>query len=339
MPLTVVVGGFFGDEGKGKIAAYLGLKDNPAIAVRTGAVNAGHTVVYKERSWKLRVVPSSFINKQTKLAVAPGALIRLDVFYKEVNETGVADRITIDMNTGIIEERHVELEKRDAELSGTIGSTLQGVGYAMSDRVLRRLKLAKDFSELSPYLSDVPLLVNEALDRGDLVLVEGAQGTFLSLYHGTYPYVTSRDTTAAAVLSEIGVGPKRVTDIILVFKSYVTRVGGGPLEGELSPEEAERLGLVEYGSVTGRRRRAAFFNMKLAWRAVMLNSPTQIALTKVDVLFPNAKCVKSWERLPPEVRVWIESLEDFLKVPITLIGTSEDAECIVDRRREFGFTG
>lgn len=163
MPLTVVVGGFFGDEGKGKIAAYLGLKDNPAIAVRTGAVNAGHTVVYKERSWKLRVVPSSFINKQTKLAVAPGALIRLDVFYKEVNETGVADRITIDMNTGIIEERHVELEKRDAELSGTIGSTLQGVGYAMSDRVLRRLKLAKDFSELSPYLSDVPLLVNEAL--------------------------------------------------------------------------------------------------------------------------------------------------------------------------------
>ncbi|MEM1873897.1 MAG: adenylosuccinate synthetase, partial [Acidilobaceae archaeon] len=208
--LVVVVGGFFGDEGKGKIAAYLGLVDNPAIAVRTGAVNAGHTVVFEGRTWRLRVVPSSFINKKVVLAVAPGALIRLDVFLKEVEETGVRDRMFVDMNTGVIEEKHVELEKRDSELAGAIGSTLQGVGYAMSDRVLRRLRLAKDFPELSPYVSDVPLLVNEALDRGELVLVEGTQGAFLSLYHGTYPYVTSRDTTASAVLSEVGVGPTRV---------------------------------------------------------------------------------------------------------------------------------
>ncbi|MEM1927994.1 MAG: adenylosuccinate synthetase [Acidilobaceae archaeon] len=337
--LVVVVGGFFGDEGKGKIAAYLGLVDNPAIAVRTGAVNAGHTVVFEGRTWRLRVVPSSFINKKVVLAVAPGALIRLDVFLKEVEETGVRDRMFVDMNTGVIEEKHVELEKRDSELAGAIGSTLQGVGYAMSDRVLRRLRLAKDFPELSPYVSDVPLLVNEALDRGELVLVEGTQGAFLSLYHGTYPYVTSRDTTASAVLSEVGVGPTRVTDVILVFKSYVTRVGGGPLEGELSPEDAEKLGLVEYGSVTGRRRRVALFNLKLAQRAVMLNSPTQIAITKLDALFPDARCARRWESLPRGAREWVESIENALRTPVTLLGTGESVECVVDRRRDTGLLG
>lgn len=334
----VVVGGFFGDEGKGKIAAYLGLRDSPQLAVRTGAVNAGHTVVFDGRVWRLRVVPSSFISKKTRLAVAAGALIRLDVFRAEVEETGVGDRIVVDQNTGVIEEKHVEMEKRDAELAGVIGSTLQGVGYAMADRVLRRLRLARDFPELSPYLGDVAQLVNDTLDRGEMVLIEGSQGAFLSLYHGTYPYVTSRDTTAAAILSEVGVGPKRVTDVVLVLKSYVTRVGGGPLEGEIPQEEAEKLGLVEYGSVTGRRRRVAFFNTKLALRAVMLNSPTQIALTKIDALFPEAKCATRWDSLPREARAWIESVENSLKVPVTIVGTGESVECTIDRRRELGFS-
>lgn len=336
MPLAIVVGGFFGDEGKGKIAAYLALADNPSIAVRCGSINAGHTVVYGNRVWKLRLVPSFFVNKNVKLMIAAGALMRLDVFFSEVEETGVRGRIFVDRNTGVIEDRHVEAEKRDAFLVKDVGSTLQGVGFAMSDRVLRRLRLAKDFDVLRDYLVDVSLEVNNAIDRGELVYIEGVQGTFLSLYHGTYPYVTSRDTTASAFASEVGVGPKKVDEVIVVFKSYVTRVGGGPLEGELPLEEAERLGLVEVATVTGRRRRVALFNVDLAKKAIMLNSATQVAITRLDALYPNDKCVREWGKLSKDTRNWIENIENSLKTPITIIGTGEDALCTIDRRKELG---
>jgi adenylosuccinate synthase len=221
-------------------------------------------------------------------------------------------------------------------LAKDVGSTLQGVGFAMADRVLRKLRLAKDFEVLKEYIADVAQEVNCALDRGELVYIEGVQGTFLSLYHGTYPYVTSRDTTAAAFASEVGVGPKRVDHVIVVFKSYVTRVGGGPLEGELTWEEAEKLGLVEVATVTGRRRRAALFNTQLARRAIMLNSATQIAITRLDTLYPQDRCVREWGNLSKEAKNWLENLEKELGVPITIISTGEDALCTIDRRKELG---
>ncbi|NPA23443.1 MAG: adenylosuccinate synthetase [Crenarchaeota archaeon] len=334
MPATVVVGGAFGDEGKGKVVAYLALADKPAGAVRTGAINAGHTVIHRGKMWKLRIVPSAFLSESTRLFIAPGALTRIDVFLKEVEETGVEGRIMIDEKTGIIEERHVKMERENEYLMRVIGSTGQGVGAAMVERVLRVLRLARDFPELKRYVGDTVAIVNEMLDRGETVLIEGTQGTFLSLYHGTYPYVTSRDVTASAVLSEAGIGPRKVGDIVLVFKAYWTRVGAGELPGELPPEEAAKRGWVEYGTVTGRPRRVAPFNVEWARRAIMLNTPTQIAITKLDALFPEAKGKRRWEDLPPDARRWIEDLEDKLKVPITLIGTGEDAEDMVDRRRE-----
>jgi len=334
--LTIVVGGFFGDEGKGTIVAFLALKDRPQIAVRGGAVNAGHTVVLNGRSYKLRITPSAFVNKTTRLLIAPGALVRLDVLQREVVELDVKGRLFLDFNTGVIEDRHVEEERKDPHLSKSVGSTLQGVGAAAADRVLRKLKLARDFEELREMLTDVPLEVNEALDRGERVLLEGTQGTFLSLYHGTYPYVTSRDTTASAFASEAGVGPKRVDQVLVVFKSYVTRVGAGPLEGELSLEETVRRGWVEHGTVTGRPRRVAPFNLKLAKRAVMLNSATQAAITKLDIVFPQDKCIREWSKLSRKARAWIEGLEGELKVPITLLSTGEEVECAIDRRIDVG---
>jgi Adenylosuccinate synthetase (EC 6.3.4.4) len=152
------------------------------------------------------------------------------------------------------------------------------------------------------------------------------------LYHGTYPYVTSKDTTASAALSDVGVGPKKVEDVIVVFKSYITRVGGGPLENELSFEEAQKLNLLEYGTVTGRPRRVAPFNLKLAKRAVMLNSATQIAITKIDVLYKEAAKIKNYEKLPKDAKKFIEEVEAELGVPITLIGTGSEAEDIIDLR-------
>ncbi|NPA97238.1 MAG: adenylosuccinate synthetase [Crenarchaeota archaeon] len=336
MTVSIIVGGFFGDEGKGKIASFLALRDRPSIAVRCGAVNAGHTVVMGDRVYKLRIVPSAFVSKSTRLLIAPGALARLDVLFREMSATETRGRLFIDERTGIIEERHVEEERRSAHLSKKIGSTLQGVGAAMADRVLRRLRLARDFEELRGMLTDVAAEVNEAADRGEVVHVEGTQGTFLSLYHGTYPYVTSRDTTASAFASEVGLGPRKVDHVIVVFKAYVTRVGAGPLPGELSDDEAERMGLVEYATVTGRRRRVAPFNMELARRAIMLNSATQIAITRIDALFPEARNVREWSKLPLEARRWIERIESELRVPVTIVSTGEDVEVAIDRRRELG---
>jgi adenylosuccinate synthase len=333
--LTVIVGGFFGDEGKGKIAGYLALTKKYNYAVRTGSINAGHTVVYNSKMYRLRTLSAGFVNKSAKLLIPPGALIKLDVFFHEVEELGVRGRVHIDYNTGVIEEDHVAREREDLVLRA-IGSTFQGVGVATADRVLRKLRVAREFDELREFLADVSFMVNEALDRGEKVLVEGTQGTYLSLYHGTYPYVTSRDTTASGILSEVGIGPKRVDNVLVVFKAYVTRVGGGPLEGELSVEELEKRGWLERGSVTGRLRRAAPFNYKLAERAIMLNSATCIAITKIDALFPTARRVKSWDALPRETREWVEEVESKLKRPVVLIGTGEYIEDVVDRSRDAG---
>jgi len=336
MPLTIVVGGFFGDEGKGKICGYLALADNPEIAVRGGSVNAGHTVVYDGKQWRLRIVPSFFVNKRTRLFIAPGALVRLDVLFSEIEYTETKGRVFIDRNTGVIEEIHVEEEKRDPHLSKTVGSTLQGVGAAMRDRVMRKLRTAKDVPELKEILIDVSDEINKALDRGEKIFIEGTQGTFLSLYHGTYPYVTSRDTTASGFASEVGVGPKRVDEVIVVFKSYVTRVGEGPLPNEYPMEEVIRRGLLERGAVTGRIRRVAPFNIELAKKAIIINSATQIALTKIDALFPENRGVREWIKLSVEARKWIEEIENSLKIPVTLIGTGEDIRETIDRRRELG---
>src|SRR5207245_5385872 len=148
-----------------------------------------------------------------------------------------------------------------------------------------------------PYIVDSVGEVQESLASGESVHVEVIQGTFLSLYHCTYPYVTSKDTTASQACADVGVGPTQVDDVMVIFKSYVTRVGQGPLEGQLEREEVLRWGWVEYGTVTGRERRAAPFDFHLAKRAVQLNGATQIALTKLDVLYPAIKGATSRESL------------------------------------------
>ncbi|QKQ99850.1 adenylosuccinate synthetase [Metallosphaera tengchongensis] len=332
--LDILVGGFYGDEGKGKIASYLGLMGGYTVSVRTGSINAGHTVKYNSSTWKIRIIPSAFINPKVTLAIGPGALTSVEQLRKEMIETGSSERIVIDKHVGIITEEEIQEERKDEHLMKTIGSTGQGVGMAEAKRILRKLKLAKDFEELEKYITDVPQMLLERLDAGERIMVEGTQGTYLSLYHGEYPYVTSRNTTASGVLSEVGVGPKYVGQIIVVFKSFVTRVGEGYLENELTPEQAEHLGLLERGTVTGRVRRVSPFNTPLAKKAIRLNSATQVAITKLDAIFKDAKGIKDYSKLPRDARLWIEELESELKVPITLIGTGEDAIETIDLRSE-----
>jgi len=163
-------------------------------------------------------------------------------------------------------------------------------------------------------------------------MVEGTQGTFLSLYHGTYPYVTSKDVTASQACADVGIGPTDVDDVMIIFKAYVTRVGEGPLEGQLRREEVLRRGWMEHGTVTGRERRAAPFDFKLAKRAVQLNGATQIALTKLDVLYPKAERVREYGNLPKEARDFVSTIERETNIPVTLLGTGPDEKDIIDKR-------
>ena len=202
------------------------------------------------------------------------------------------------------------------------------------DRVNRVAKQAKDVPELKDFLADVPLEVNTALDKGEFVLIEGSQGFGLSLYYGTYPYVTSKDTTASSIAADVGVGPTKVDDVIVVFKCFPTRVGAGPFPTEMPEEEAEKLGLVEYGTVTGRKRRIGYWDGEFARYSAMVNSATQIALTGIDKYDKECYGVREWDKLTPKAKQFVEKVEEDVGVPVTLISTGPEMKQIIDLRGE-----
>ncbi|MEK9157139.1 MAG: adenylosuccinate synthetase, partial [Patescibacteria group bacterium] len=219
-----------------------------------------------------------------------------------------------------------------------IGSTGKGCGAALIDRIWRKdFKLAKDvLGHLQ--IADVAQVVNTAIDEGGNILLEGTQGFGLSLYHGTYPFVTSRDTTAANFLAEAGLSPLLVKEIILVIRTFPIRVAGnsGPLPHEITWQDlSERMGrkVEEITTVTKKIRRVGEFDEEIVKRAILLNRPTQIALQFLNYLFPQDKDKSSWEDLSNEAQSYIENLERELRVPITLIGTGEEFSAMIDRRK------
>jgi len=333
MPCTVITGAFWGDEGKGKIISYLALKDKMDVCVRTGSVNAAHTVWYQGRRYALHMVPAAFIYEKCRLLIGAGANIHVAKFLEEVEATNVKNRIGVDQQASIIEEKHSIQDKTSAHLKETLGTTGWGIGPAIEERVHRTAKLAKDISELKPYLTDVATEVNNAINAGKNVLLEGTQGLLLSLFHGTYPYVTGRDTSAAAICSEAGVGPTKIDNVLVVFKAFMTRVGTGPLPGELTKEEALKRGWFETAAGTGRDRRSAPFNFELAKKAAIINGATQAALTKLDVLYPQCKGAKTYNELPTEAKQLIKEIEKQTGIPVRLIGTGPEALDIIDRRK------
>ncbi len=332
MPVLVIVGGFFGDEGKGKIVSYLALKDRPDAVIRGGVgPNAGHTVVHEGIPLKLRLLPSAVVSPETKLMIGAGVSINTDVLLREIKEFSVESRVTIDRNCLIITDEHIRRDASD-HLKGTVGTTGTGTGPANADRALRIAKLASEESSLSDYIGSVSSEAHSIIKRGGIIHAEGSQGTFLSVYHGNYPYVTSKDVTASAICSDIGIGPCHVRDVMVVLKSYVTRVGSGVLSGELDEEEIRSRGWNESGTVTGRTRRAAPFDFELARKAISLNSATMLALTKLDTLYPAASGVREFSELPDNAEIFVKDLEKELGLQISLIGTGPDTMDIIDRR-------
>ena len=332
MPCTVITGGFWGDEGKGKIVSYIALKDKLDICVRTGSVNAAHTVWLEGKRYALHMVPAAFVYEKCRLLIGAGANVHVARFLEEVEVTNVEKRIGIDSQASIIEEKHSIQDKTSAHLKG-LGTTGWGIGPAIEERVRRTAKLAKDIPELQPYLTEVSTEVNNAIDAHKKVLLEGTQGLMLSLFHGTYPYVTGRDTSASAICSEAGVGPTKIDNVLIVFKAFMTRVGAGPLPGELTKEEAEKRGWFETASGTGRDRRSAPFNFELAKKAVRINGATQATVTKLDTLYPECKGARTYEKLPKEAKQFIKNIEEEIEIPVVLIGTGPEVLDIIDRRK------
>lgn len=140
--------------------------------------------------------------------------------------------------------------------------------------------------KFAPYVTDVSLEINKALEEGKNVLAEGAQGTHLDVTHGTQKFVTSSSTIAGSACSNLGVGPTKVDNVLGIVKAYITRVGEGPLPTELKDDVGKQLQQVgrEFGTTTGRARRCGWFDMPLVKKAVFLNGYTELALTKLDVL-------------------------------------------------------
>jgi len=341
MSVTVVVGGQYGSEGKGKICAHLAVTGGVDLMVRCGGPNSGHTVQTDGRLYELRQVPTGFVNPSTRLLLAAGALINPALFLSEVELCQLdPTRIGVDVNVAVIEGSDVETEHSES-LRARLGSTGVGVGAAVSRRVLRspNLRLAADVPELKPFLTHTSDEVSDAVRKGRSVVVEGTQGFGLSLYHTElWPFCTSRDTTAHSFLGEVGLGV-RDFEVIMAIRTYPIRVGGnsGPLPSELTWEEVRhRSGyphsIEEYTTTTKRLRRVADFSWDVIDRAVAANSPTQLAVHGLDYLDFSNKLAKSFADLTDQAKDFISALEERTEVPVTLVGTGPDIDEIIDLR-------
>ena len=344
--VDVIVGGQYGSEGKGQIAAFLAKEYD--LLVRVGGPNAGHKVFELPEPYTHHQLPSGTRKtSNAKLLIGPGAILKVDKLLTEIADCDVdIDRLRIDRNAMVISEEDVKNEKR---LIRDIGSTGQGVGAATSRRILQRkpaTKLAKNVSELTPFLCDALDVLDETFAVNGRVCLEGTQGTGLSLYHGTYPYVTSRDTTVSGCIAEAGIPPSRVRKVIMVCRTYPIRVQNpkngtsGPLSQEICLETiADRSGIpleelekTELTSTTNRKRRIGEFDWLLLRRASLLNRPTDIALTFTDYLIASNGAARRFEQLDPETIKFIQEIERISGAPVSLITTGFNFRSIIDRR-------
>lgn len=346
--VDVLIGGQFGSEGKGHIASFLAPEYD--YLIRVGGPNAGHKVFEEPEAYTHHQLPSGTRRTEAKLIIGPGAVLSVPKLLKEISECKVSvDRLSIDPCAMLIEEADIKFEEKT--LKAQIGSTAQGVGSATSRKTLRsaarpRVRLAKESPELKPYLKETLRILDDAFSAGKRIFLEGTQGTGLSLHHGTYPYVTSRDTSGSGCLAEAGIAPTRVRKTIMVVRSYPIRVQNppdgtsGPMGREISWAEVSRrsgiplsrLKKSEKTSTTNRDRRVAEFNWSLFRMAVSLNGPTDIALTFADYIASKNADARRFEQLSEDTLRFVEEIEYVASVPVSLIATRFDHRSIIDRR-------
>lgn len=332
MPVTVVVGGQFGSEGKGKVAHFMAKELDATVAIRVGGPNSGHTVIDTEGvPIVFKQLPTAALLPHVQCVLPAGSYLRADILLHEMKIARLdPERLLIDPNAVVITERELR-EERESDLRRWIGSTLSGTGAAVIARASRigTVRLARDEEVLKPFVRSSVRFLRERLDKKERVLIEGTQGFGLSVLHSPhYPFATSRDTTAAGFVAESGLSPLDVDDIVLVIRAFPIRVAGnsGPLPEEISwetldHESGHRSGIAEYTSVTRSLRRVARFDPRIVHGALAVNRPTRIALNHVDHV--DSECAATG-RLTRRARSFVRDVTSSLDAPIDYVGFGPD---------------
>ena len=353
--ISIVIDGQAGSCGKGKICGYLAKKDNYAISTNNWSSNAGHTYIANDgRKIVVSHLPMALVNENTKLCLNAGAIITPEILKKEIDEYKdlLGNRkIYIHPRAMIIEQKHRDYERDNIRS----GSTFKGCGAALSDKILRKkdILLAKDyfkdnnFNNMIEIVDTAEVLNNETKD----ILIEGAQGQDLDINYGLdYPNVTSRMCSAAELVADAGLSVFNVKDIYMIIRPYPIRISNetnigeniysGDYAGskEISWDEvAKRCGydgkLEEYTTVTKKKRRVFEMNWDRLKYNVMINKPTQIVLNFAQYIDYKAYKCKSYDKLPQKVKRFISKIEKETNVPVTIIGTGEKDEDIIDLRK------
>jgi len=404
MPVTVVVGAQWGDEGKAKVIDLLAAEHSHVVRYQ-GGHNAGHTVVVGSERYALQLIPSGVLYPHIIPVIGNGVVVDLPTLFKEIDTLQSRDidcsKLKVSSQCHLIFPWHQSLDALYEQGRGDdrIGTTLKGIGPAYADKARRIGVRAGDvldaaafantvrvqavahnaeiqalggealdvdavvaqFAELgarlAPYVTDTVEMLHQSLDAGDALLLEGAQATFLDLDHGTYPFVTSSNPTAGGACVGTGIGPRYLDRIVGITKAYCTRVGSGPFPTELLDELGDKLVEIgrEFGTVTGRRRRCGWLDVVMLRKAVRINSFTELALTKLDVLdtfeeikvcteydadgnpvyavlpgwLTDISAVNTLEGLPEKAKALVDLVEKEVGVPIRIVGTGAERHSYV----------
>ena len=340
MPVDIIVGAQWGDEGKGHITDLIAAEAD-FVARFGGGDNAGHTVTIGPEIFKLHLIPSGIVQENTICLLGNGMVINPAVLIQEIDELelyGIGvnpGRLIISSSAHLITDGHIAMDfaREQARGKDPIGTTRRGIGPAYSDKATRvglRASLLTDpdmleeavrahiteknhhlttlygqppldveeisdkylaYGErLGPYVRETSKILWQAHDNGQRILAEGAQGTFLDLDHGTYPYVTSSWPTSGGAVVGLGIGVKTIDRVIGVAKAFTSRVGSGPFPCEIQGKMAKRLRGTgenpwdEFGTTTGRPRRVGWLDLVLLNYARRINDFSELAVTKLDIL-------------------------------------------------------
>ena len=334
MPAYAVIGGQWGDEGKGKVIDYLAGQSDCVVRY-AGGNNAGHTVVNDRGEFQLHLVPSGICWPGVTGIIGNGVVVNPDVLLGEMaglQSQGInTDQLFISDRAHVIMPYHILLDslQEKARGSAAIGTTGQGIGPAYVDKTSRDgirvgdlldadhlpdrvrtavamknrvitgvfdgepvdseevLELCRSWAEkLRSSVRPTEQLVQDLLEQGKRILLEGAQCTLLDVDHGSYPYVTSSSPSIGGAITGLGINPQSIEGVLGVFKAYSTRVGSGPMPTEMHGASGEELRekAHEYGTTTGRPRRVGWFDAVAARYSRQINGFTGIVLTRLDIL-------------------------------------------------------
>ena len=365
MPVLSIVGGQWGDEGKGKVVDQLA--ETADVVVRfSGGDNAGHTVINHLGEFKLHLVPAGIFSCRVMCVIGNGVVINPAVLKQEIeglNKSGVdTSHLVISDRAHLVMPYHLLLDELEEQSRAgkALGTTKRGIGPAFADKTNRlgiracdlldktalaeRLTMVLEnkntiftkvygappvsyeqiYSEycayadfLTPYIKDTVVLLEQALMKKQLVILEGAQGALLDPDFGTYPYGTSSSPLAAGGSLGAGIAPNRIDKVLGIFKVYCTRVGNGAMPTELLDETGATIRDIahEYGTTTGRPRRIGWFDAVAARFSSFINGLTSVALTRLDVFdtMPALKICTAYELDGQRINYFPASVADLAR--------------------------